>query len=261
MTDCAAQPSTTPVRDLYENKSLVPWAGITSPGIVVRSYRVPQGVRPLLGLPMPPFASKEEHEVFLDSLRFHVAALGGVDGTVPAAILNGLFHTVDLASPTLSELELQVCFQSFFPAPWELSDLAELVNDRQKSFRPTNEGGWRWLFDPEFEAKPDPAGGWMILRHERGWFEQDHLDGEYDLALFWMSMMSEHGWGTGEYEFARQQFLAPAAVAAVRESRSARFNVAQAMADGVDEEGNANEPEPVAAASLAGWLRRLWRQG
>lgn len=265
MTDPAAQPPHAPVRDLYKNKSLVPWSGVTSPGIVVRSYNLPQGVQPLLGLPMPPFASKEEHKVFLDSLRFHVAALGGVDGTVPAAILNGMFSTVDLASPTLSELELQVCWQSFFPAPWEFTDLAELVNDRQRSFRPTAEGGWRWLFDPEFEAKPDPAGGWMILRHERGWFEQDKLDGDYDLCLFWMSMMSDRGWGTGEYEFARQQFLAPEAVAAVRESRSAQFNVAQAMADGVDEEDAAavpvpaleNEPKPAAA----GWLKRMLGRG
>jgi len=199
--------------------------------------------------------------VFLDSLRFHVAALGGLDGTVPAAILNGLLYAVDLASPTLSELELQVCFQSFFPAPWELSDLAELVNDRQKSFRPTNEGGWRWLFDPEFEAKPDPAGGWLLLRHERGWFEEDKLDGDYDLCLLWMAMMSGRAWGTNKWGYARQEFLAPAAVASIRQARSERFNVAQAMADGVDEEEAAaapvptleNEPEPAAA----GWIKRL----
>ena len=264
MTEPAAEPAYVPARDLYKNQSLVPWPGITSPGIVVGSYDLPQGVQPLLGLPMPPFASKEEHGVFLDSLRFHVAALGGVDGTVPAAILNGMFRTVDLASPTLSELELQVCLQSFFPAPWELSDLAELVNDRRKSFRPTDEGGWRWLFDPEFEAKPDPAGGWMILRHERGWFEQDKLDGDYDLCLFWMAMMSERGWGTHEWIFATQEFLAPEAAVAVREVRGSGFNVAQAMVDGAVEDEAAAEPAiaverdgGMPAAGRGSWFKRL----
>lgn len=258
MTDPAAQPAYVPGRDLYRNQSLVPWAGITSPGVVIRSYNLPSGVLPLLGLPMPPFASKDEHEVFLDSLRYHVAALGGLDGTVPAAILNGLLRAVDVTSPTLSELELQVCLQSLFPAPWELSDLAELVNDRQKSFRPTPSGGWRWLFDPEFEAKPDPAGGWMILRHERGWFEEDRLDGDYDLCLLWMVMMSEHGWGTNKYKLARQKFLAPAAVASIQEARRDRFNVAQAMAaDAARDEAQAVPAEAVGLENATGWFKRI----
>lgn len=58
--------------------------------------------------------------MFLDSLRFHAAALGGLDGTVAAVILNGMFRTVDPASRTLSELELQVCFQSLLPGTLEV---------------------------------------------------------------------------------------------------------------------------------------------
>lgn len=98
----------------------------------------------------------------------------------------------------------------------------------------------------------------MVLRHERGWFERDKLDGDHDLCLLWMAMVSDRGWGTNKYVFADQKFLAPAAAASIREARAARFNVAQAMADGaVEDEVQA---EPVAAVSPAGWLRRLWRQ-
>ncbi len=230
---------------------------------------------------MPPFASRNEHKVFLDSLRFHLAALGGLDGTVPVSILNGLLSSVNLEQKTLSELELQLCLQSFFPAPWALGDLAELVNDRQKSFRPTPEGGWRWLFDPEFEAKPDPEGGWLLLRHERGSFEEDKLDADYDLCLLWMSMMSDRGWGTNKYEFAKAEFLAPEAAARIRESVGSRFNVAQALAERgqpaqqaapVQGDAPAQQGTPVhddapsrlaakqATAESPGWFGRLFRR-
>lgn len=214
-------------------------------GIFTRYHHLPTGIEPLIGLPMPPFASQDEHTVFLDSLRFHVAALGGSDGALPVSILNGMFASVDLERKTLSELELQVCFQSFFPAPWELRDLADLVNDRHKSFRPTPEGGWRWLFDPDFEAKPDPEGGWLLLRHERGSFEEDKLDAEYDLCLLWMAMMSDHRWGSNEYELADAKFLAPEAAARIKETTNSHFTIAGALA-------------VPAVAAPAGWFKKLF---
>lgn len=44
MTDPAALPAPVPGRDLDKNQSLVPWAGVTAPGIVVGSYDLPSGV-------------------------------------------------------------------------------------------------------------------------------------------------------------------------------------------------------------------------
>lgn len=245
------------------NQSRTPWAGNIVRGSITGSYLLPTGIEPLHGLPMPPFASRHEHKIFLDSLRIHVDALGGLDGSLPASLLNSTLASVNLEQKTLSEVELKLCCSTFFPAPWALGDLAELLADGLARFRPTPEGGWRLFSDPDYEAKPDPEGGWLLLCHERGYFDEDKLDANYDLCLLWMAMAFGRGWGTNEFEFDNAKFVAPEAAARIRELGASTFNVARAMAErGQSAQQAALAPQAAGqlSAESPGWFRRLFHR-
>ncbi|RRR96901.1 hypothetical protein [Glycomyces terrestris] len=186
---------------------------------------VPWG-RPVVDtIPLPPFATPDEHVRFTRALQLHVALVDDGGPSLAAKVLSETLARQG-QGPDLSPLELTVALATFFPAPWTPAALAAVLAARERFGPRELEGVWNWEFDPDFTAVPRAGGGWEVERHERGsrrpWASLEH---EGDLVLMWMdhyrtTSAYPYGWradeGAGEAlaESARAVRLAHAADAA-----------------------------------------------
>ncbi|BDZ49335.1 hypothetical protein GCM10025867_15760 [Frondihabitans sucicola] len=85
----------------------------------------------------------------------------------------------------LSELELSIALTSWFPAPWTPAALAQSLARVHQDAPVLQDRAWAWLSDPDFAAEPNPAGGWIVTRSERGDRETAHLTSDHRLTVMW----------------------------------------------------------------------------
>ncbi|WP_035702099.1 hypothetical protein, partial [Glycomyces tenuis] len=138
------------------------------------SPTVPWGRPSVPDIPLPPFATADDHRRYLRMLALHVALIDDGAPSLSTKILCELlgrsWPQKPVESGDLTRLELQVSLASFFPAPWTPAALSQALTGlgRQDVPRGYDTGKWDWGYDPDFTATPLAAGGWEIERHERG---------------------------------------------------------------------------------------------
>lgn len=188
---------------------------------------VPWGRPGLPDIPLPPFATPDDHRRYLHLLRLYVALIDDGEPSLSTKVLCEVLERPWPRTPPesgdLTRLELQVSLATFFPAPWTPAALAQALPGlgRQDTPRALDGGAWNWGYDPDFTARPVAEGGWEIERHERGSRTTATLAADGDLALLWMADFStRHSYPFGySVEEAEARTLAPA-VAAVREAHA-----------------------------------------
>lgn len=139
---------------------------------------VPWGRPPVPEIPVPPFASVDEHVRFLRCLAVHVAASGSVPVQRTDVILLTLLQDeVDAlrwrredAPPYPSALALRIALGTYLPAPWTPRTLVDALRAAGLDTWGRTEVDDRrvtWGSDPDFTAERQPDGSWQVIRHER----------------------------------------------------------------------------------------------
>lgn len=173
-------------------------------------------------IPVPPFATREDHDRYLRMLQLHLALLddgGPALGTIALSAALEAGSRDGRAFPAgLSALELTATLTSWFPVAWTLESLAAELGRHLGRDAPTlHSGRWHWFTDPDFLAEPTGAG-WRITRHERGGQEEKVVPDEQVLIAVWV----EHFRAWRSYPLARRvpaeemAALAPATTAVRR---------------------------------------------
>ncbi|MFB8003552.1 hypothetical protein [Nocardia sp. NPDC056000] len=187
-------------------------------------------------IPIPPFATWDEHHGFLRMLQLYVALIDNDAPSFSTQVLNDVL-TRSLPMHTeprpLDPLVLQICMATYFPAPWTPATLADALTTAQPRLAPPQlsapemyaSGAWRWGGDPVFSAEPRSAGGWEVERFERGNIETQVLTGYDNLVLWWMRDYSNRypypiGWGVDDHD---ARILAPAVAAMRRTNNTERW--------------------------------------
>lgn len=155
------------------------------------STTIPWGSPVVESIPLPPFASEDEHRRYVTLLQLHIALLDGGAPSLPSIALSAAIAPPNWPTGKrerwLSPTELSVSLSTWFPAPWTPEALAQTLKNAGFRFGPRASGeNWSWDGDPDFGARPDPAGGWSITRHERGSVTTEHLESDRDLTLLWI---------------------------------------------------------------------------
>ncbi|WP_143034784.1 hypothetical protein [Glycomyces sambucus] len=148
---------------------------------------VPWGRPAVDSIPLPPFATPEEHRRFTRALQLHVALADEGAPSLAAKVLAEALAQQG-QGPDLGPVELTAALATFFPAPWTPAALAAVLGARDR-FGPRElaGGAWNWQYDPDFTAVPRAGGGWEVERHERGSRRPfATLEREGDLVLMWM---------------------------------------------------------------------------
>lgn len=148
---------------------------------------VPWGRPAVDSIPLPPFATPDEHAGFTRALQLHVALTDEGAPSLAAKVLAEALGRQGQGAE-LTPLELTVALSTFFPAPWTPAALAAALATRDRfGPRDLGDGSWNWQYDPDFTAVPRPGGGWEVERHERGSRRAyASLEHEGDLVLMWM---------------------------------------------------------------------------
>ncbi|MFS0703785.1 hypothetical protein AB6N23_04615 [Cellulomonas sp. 179-A 9B4 NHS] len=161
---------------------------------------VPWGRPPVPDVPVPPFATRDEHVRFLRCLGVHVAASGVVPLQRPDVVLLTLLQEEADAlrwqqgdHPVQpSALAMRIAVRTFFPAPWTPRALAESLRATGvlgAQHVEADERRARWGSDPTFAAERRDDGSWHVTRSERGSTRvYAELAGDDDLVL----MLQEH---------------------------------------------------------------------
>ncbi|MCD2496770.1 MULTISPECIES: hypothetical protein [Microbacterium] len=141
-------------------------------------------------IPVPPFATREDHDRYLRMLQLHLALLddgGPALGTIALSAALEAGRRDGRAFPAgLSALELTATLTSWFPVAWTLDALAaELVHHLGRDAPTLHRGRWHWFTDPDFLAEPAGAG-WRITRHERGGREEKTVSDDQVLIAVWV---------------------------------------------------------------------------
>lgn len=177
---------------------------------------IPWGRPTVDWIPLPPFGLGQR-VVFVNALAQYVQMLDSGPDITTRALIDTLLSQTG-AGEQLSRLEFDIAVSTFFPAPWTPEAFAEQLNlHRPQQFNPwaTGNAPWSWLFDPGFEARRLPGGGWNITRNERGKLSQYVLEHDGDLVLEWMDVFTRRTYSieTGDRETFVMQSLAPAVTA------------------------------------------------
>ncbi|MFC8191232.1 hypothetical protein ACFUMH_06150 [Cellulomonas sp. NPDC057328] len=156
---------------------------------------VPWGRPPVPGVPVPPFASRDEHMLFLRCLGVHVAASGVVPLQRTDVVLLTLLQEEAYAlrwqqgdHPVQpSPLAMRIAVRTFFPAPWTpraLADSLRATGVLGTEWVEAGEGRVHWGSDPTFRAERRADGTWHVTRSERGSTRvYADLPGDDDLVL------------------------------------------------------------------------------
>ena len=142
------------------------------------------------GIPVPPFATREDHDRYLRMLQLHLALLddgGPVLGTIALSAALEAGRRDGRSFPAgLSALELTATLTSWFPVAWTLESLATELSRHLGRDAPTRHSGrWHWFTDPDFLAERAGAG-WRITRHERGGREEKAVPDDQVLIAVWI---------------------------------------------------------------------------
>lgn len=106
------------------------------------SSAAPWGSPVVETIPLPPFASADEHRRFTRMLQFHLALIDVGGPAPPTVALSGMIDRPRRRrrfSPWLTEFELGVSLTTWFPAPWTPTALAEAL-ERAGSAAPIGAG-------------------------------------------------------------------------------------------------------------------------